>query len=290
MYPLLSRVCITWVTLSLYGYATLTFSLNKTTIQQGHVLKCLVTSSQPLHHPTIHLNNNEFKLFKAVRPGSAFYYDAYIGISKNIPATDHAFIIKGLDSNNQPIQASVRITVLPANFKSEAITLPPKKSSLPERTQQLRKEGALLSQQFKKTTPRTLTQQPFMKPTTGRISSSFGNNRTYQGRIQWQHSGVDIANRIGTPIRAANSGQVILSEELPIHGHTIMIDHGKGLVTIYNHLNSRSVTTGQWVYRGKKIGQMGQTGIATGPHLHWGFSVQNIRVDPMIWLTDSSVY
>ena len=75
---------------------------------------------------------------------------------------------------------------------------------------------------------------------------------------------------------------------LPIYGNTIFIDHGRGLVTMYNHLNIISVSEGQSVKRGEVIGKVGKTGRVTGPHLHWSVSLNNARVNPMLLLNKKS--
>ena len=77
---------------------------------------------------------------------------------------------------------------------------------------------------------------------------------------------------------------MVLSEELTIHGHTVMIDHGFGVVSVFCHLDSRLVRNRKKVSKGDPIGTMGMTGVASGVHLHWGVSVQNVRVNPLYWL------
>ena len=144
---------------------------------------------------------------------------------------------------------------------------------------------------LKKKTTTSYFNKPFIRPARGRISSSFGDYRIYnEGSTSRKHNGTDIANIINTPIYATNSGKIILSKTLEVHGNTIMIDHGYGILTIYNHLNKRLVPENAYVKRGQKIGLMGKTGMATGSHLHWGLSVQNIRVNPLFWLESLSLY
>lgn len=89
---------------------------------------------------------------------------------------------------------------------------------------------------------------------------------------------------------AANTGKVVFAEALQSHGNTIIIDHGWGILSIYNHLNAILVSPNQTVKVGERIGLMGSTGISTGPHLHWGMSVQGTRVDPSPWTTSTVLY
>ena len=99
-----------------------------------------------------------------------------------------------------------------------------------------------------------------------------------------QYKGLDIANKRGTVIRASNGGRVTLAKSMDAHGKTILIDHGHGISTIYCHMDSIKVKQGDWIKKGQVIGTIGSTGIASGPHLHFGLSVNDVRVDPTFWI------
>lgn len=118
----------------------------------------------------------------------------------------------------------------------------------------------------------------FLWPTSGEFSSPFGYR---WGRL---HAGIDIANDIGTPIRAAHAGQVLSTGWDGGYGYTIVIDHGQDYTSLYGHLDSYAVTPGQYVQTGQFIGRMGNTGNSTGPHLHFEVRVNNKPVNPMSYL------
>jgi murein DD-endopeptidase MepM/ murein hydrolase activator NlpD len=124
----------------------------------------------------------------------------------------------------------------------------------------------------------------FVMPAQGRISMVFGLKEFINGEESGKHRGLDIANAAGTPVKASNSGVVRLAERLPAHGNTVVIEHGQGIFTYYAHLKKILVNAGVKVLKGQIIGQMGSTGVATGPHLHFSVSLHNLRVDPMQWL------
>jgi len=124
--------------------------------------------------------------------------------------------------------------------------------------------------------------EPFEMPVDGRLSTPFGARRTLNGGYGYIHSGIDLANRLGTPIGAANSGKVVFSEEQSLTGNTIIIDHGRGLLTLYAHLETMSVEKGDLVKRGQKIGTMGSTGFSTGSHLHFETQLMGVYIDPYI--------
>ena len=94
---------------------------------------------------------------------------------------------------------------------------------------------------------------------------------------------MDIANKQGTEILAPNSGIIVLSEDMRVHGGTIIISYGQGVFSIFSHLKERLVKKGEEVEKGQLIGTMGQTGLVTGPHLHWGLYVSGVVVDPLEW-------
>jgi murein DD-endopeptidase MepM/ murein hydrolase activator NlpD len=115
----------------------------------------------------------------------------------------------------------------------------------------------------------------FAWPGFGSISQPF----------RWYHKGVDIANRGGGAILAADSGTVVVSGWTNVgYGNHVIIDHGNGYQTLYGHLSSISVVTGQRVNRGGVIGMMGSTGRSTGTHLHFEIRTGSGNVDPLGYL------
>ena len=125
--------------------------------------------------------------------------------------------------------------------------------------------------------------QAFSWPVEGRISGRFGNQRIYNGTPKSAHSGMDIAAPNATPVKAPAAGVVTFAApDLYLTGGTLLLDHGHGVSSNFLHLSRLDVEVGDRVEQGQVIGAVGATGRATGPHLHWGMSWFDVRIDPLL--------
>jgi len=128
--------------------------------------------------------------------------------------------------------------------------------------------------------------QDFIWPVRGRISGRFGSQRIYRGVPGSYHSGIDIATgESGTPFVASADGVVTLATSRPfsLEGYLLIIDHGQGLNSAFLHLSKIAVSEGDIVKQGQYVGNIGSTGRATGPHLHWGLKWRRARLDPLLF-------
>lgn len=126
-------------------------------------------------------------------------------------------------------------------------------------------------------------EQRFLLPVDGPLSSPFGLRRFFNDQPRKPHSGIDLVAPQGTPVRAPAPGRVVETGHYFFNGKTIFVDHGQGLVTMYCHLDRIDVSPGQEVGRGEMMGAVGKTGRVTGAHLHWGVSLNNTMVEPMLF-------
>ena len=115
-------------------------------------------------------------------------------------------------------------------------------------------------------------------PITGTISSDYGQRKS------GFHHGLDIANKTGTPIRAAEAGTVIFAGTKSVYGRTVIISHADGKQTLYAHAKSICVAKGDKVDRGEVIAYVGISGVTTGPHLHFEVRINKKACDPLKYL------
>lgn len=146
--------------------------------------------------------------------------------------------------------------------------------------ERIRRESELTRSIYDIYSPEWRVQGEFILPVEGEIYPNFGERRFFNNKPRSQHSGIDIASPTGTPVKASNSGRVVLASHLYFSGKTVIIDHGLGVFSMYCHFSEITVSSGDEVGKGEVIGKIGSTGRVTGPHLHWSVKIRGSRVDP----------
>ena len=152
----------------------------------------------------------------------------------------------------------------------------------PEQIKRADEERQRLREIFDRVTPERLWNGKFRVPLDGVTSgSNFGKRRILNGNPGSPHGGADLPGATGTPVHAAQRGRVVLADELFFAGNTVVVDHGLGVYTFYGHLSEISARVGDILEAGDVLGKVGATGRVTGPHLHWGLTVERARVNPL---------
>ncbi|HEY6125377.1 MAG TPA: M23 family metallopeptidase [Steroidobacteraceae bacterium] len=206
---------------------------------------------------------------------------AILGIGLSIEPGEYHVDVLELGGGEQKLP----FTVKPKTYSVQQLKVPPGQVNLSAEnearvaTESAKVRAALDS--FSSTAPSTLR---FDQPVPGRRSSSFGLRRMFNGESRNPHSGMDIAAPTGTPIKAPLAGRVVDVGSYFFNGNNVIVDHGAGLLTMYCHLSKIRVEVGQELKRGEVLGDVGATGRVTGPHLHWGVSLNGAMVDPALFL------
>lgn len=146
-------------------------------------------------------------------------------------------------------------------------------------------EDAFLHDIYTQFTPEAQWDGLFQIPvSTTIVTAGYGGLRSYNGGpFEIFHTGVDFAGTVGTPILAPAAGTVVFSDTLELRGLTLIIDHGLGVYSAYNHLSAINVKVGDRVEPGQPVAAGGSSGLSTGPHLHWELRVMDVPVDGMQW-------
>ncbi|MBI5055270.1 MAG: M23 family metallopeptidase [Nitrospirae bacterium] len=174
----------------------------------------------------------------------------------------------------------IHIKVKPYKFLTKKITLPEEKVILsPEDLKRAGKEAELLKNILSQTTSPEWDGR-FKAPIDTKVSETFGVKRIMNGKRTSVHGGLDYKGQTGAPVKAVNAGTVVLRDELFFGGNTLVIDHGMGLFSVYMHLSEFKVAKDEKIAKGQVLGLVGMTGRATGPHLHFGFNLLGVKVNP----------
>lgn len=181
---------------------------------------------------------------------------------------------------------SLSFTVGSKKYPEQRITLKNKRQVNPNPEDNKRIEGELAEQirAYRSFSPGTPSNLILDKPVNGPLSSKFGVRRFFNGEERNPHAGLDFAVPAGTPIKSPAAGKVILIGDYFFNGNTVFVDHGQGFISMFCHMSKISVKQGDLVPRGGVVGEVGATGRATGPHMHWNVSLNDARVDPAIFI------
>ena len=179
---------------------------------------------------------------------------------------------------------TINLTLRNRKFPTQSIWLPPGKGDNGTDLEFDRADAfkAIVS-------PEKFWNGKLLRPNNGGTTTGYGVRRYYNGVFakDYYHRGVDYAGAVGSAIVAPAAGRVRLigreAEGFKIHGNCVGIDHGQGVSSIFLHLSKIDVKEGDFVKAGQRIGGLGGTGAATGPHLHWGLYVHGLSVDPVPW-------
>jgi murein DD-endopeptidase MepM/ murein hydrolase activator NlpD len=223
--------------------------------------------------------------------------------------TDTKLYVEAVDEAGNSTKAKVRCHIKVKQFKTDIINISDKflNWKMPEFKKTIaakpdasmvdlfltvnrdvrRNNKAAFIQKGRKTDNVRYWEGRFLRLPKAANKAGFADRRVYKykGRTidRQVHLGVDLASIQKSPVPVANSGKVVLAEDLGIYGKTVLVDHGFGLFSSYSHLSRIDVTVGDRVVKGQQIGITGKTGLAGGDHLHFGMMIHNTFVNPKEW-------
>jgi len=252
---------------------------------QGGLLLAELRSQQPLKEPKGKWDGKETLFWNRKMPeaGSPSVYLGLLGVDLEQPAGKYEFAVTAETLSGEKVSCAANVLVGTGHFAIEKLQVPKQfVEPDPEQLKRAQEEQKRLREIFATVTAERLWQGSFRIPLDGVTSGkNFGKRRILNGQPGSPHGGVDLPGTTGTPVHAAQSGRVVLAEELFFSGNSVVVDHGLGIYTLYGHLSEISVKAGDEVSPGALLGKVGATGRVTGPHLHWGLTVNRARVDPL---------
>lgn len=256
---------------------------------QGRTLAIFVQTDEPVLKVTGTIfTRTKFQRAITFYPiGCNTLHRCLVGIAVKHPPKNYSLTVKATDLLGNTAEQTLEIEVAKTEFQSGGyVFLPPVKQRLMMDKSKGREDNEKRGWAYTLANeePAQLWEGKSIWPTKGRLTSPFGKYREYNTGVRRHHYGTDIANNVGTPVHAANHGIVTLAESLHLYGKAVVINHGQGVSTSYNHLSKIRVEPGERVKKGQLVGLMGATGQTTGPHLHWGMVVNGISVAPEEWI------
>jgi murein DD-endopeptidase MepM/ murein hydrolase activator NlpD len=208
-------------------------------------------------------------------PAENDYHIALVPLDiKTRPGTHKIHIHRG----KEVFKTAVHVTS--PEFRTIKLTLPESKVTLSPEDQKRTEKEYILQKKIWDTSTSRAWQGQFIYPTDTEISTEFGVRRIMNEKKTSVHRGMDFRGKTGTPVKALNSGTVVLSKDLFYGGNTLIVDHGTGLYSVYMHLSRFNAKEGSSVEKGQTVGFVGSSGRATGPHLHLSVKLNGFSVNP----------
>jgi murein DD-endopeptidase MepM/ murein hydrolase activator NlpD len=254
---------------------------------QGSLLLVEVRSAQPLSELAGRWGERDVPFWKEMKkeagaPGVEVRR-ALLGVDLEKPAGKYEFTMTAQTPRGEKVSCSAAIEVREGHFATENLTV--KKQFVepnPEQMARAEAESKRLREIYDRVSPEPLWTGKFRHPLDGEFTgSNFGKRRVLNGKPGSPHGGVDFPAPTGTPVHAAQGGRVVLAEELYFAGNTVIVDHGLGIYIFYCHFSEIDTKVGDTVEAGMVLGKVGATGRVTGPHLHWGLTVERARVNAL---------
>ena len=217
----------------------------------------------------------------AFAPSSGETWYALAGVAYETKPGSYDLAVEVAMRDGRVLRQSRPVRVLAARYKTSRLTVPQKYVTPdPETLKRIEAEKEIKNAAFAHKIPAPEWAGEFIAPVPMEVSEAYGTSRTFNGKLATVHRGTDFRAPMGTPVHAANAGEVVLARELYYEGNCIIVDHGLGFMTLYMHLSKFDVKEGEKVGKGQEIALSGSTGRVTGPHLHMSVRWSGEYLDP----------
>jgi len=220
------------------------------------------------------------ELFFDYNPGKQTWV-GFAGVSLETKPGRYPLVLHGISQQDARVDMDSQVRVWAAKYPTIVLHVPEKFTApAPEMRTRIDQEKELKAKVFAVISPEREWAGRFLPAVSTSVSDPFGTRRTFNGAVKSVHGGLDYHAPVGTPLKAINSGTVILARDLFFEGNCVVLDHGQGLLSLYMHLWKIKVHEGEHVERGREIGLSGATGRATGPHVHLAVRWQGVYLNP----------
>ncbi len=269
--------------------AGITLKLSAPASSQGSLLLLEIRSRQPITELSAEWNSKSVPFWQisnaqpTAKPSTMDVREGLLGADLEKAPGIYPLLVHAQTTPGKPETCTLQIPIRAGKFAIEKLQVGKEfVEPTPEQIQRANEERDRLRAIFDHVTPKKLWNGDFQVPLEGvTTGGNFGKRRVLNGQPGSPHSGVDFPALTGTPVHAAQNGRVVLAEELFFAGNTVVLDHGLGIYTFYGHLSEIDVKAGDDLQSGQILGKVGATGRVTGPHLHWGLTVERARVNPL---------
>lgn len=248
---------------------------------QGGLLLAEISGVKPEVEVSAEWEGRKTPLWREAASPAALH--ALLGVDLDAAPGQKEWKLSWTGADGNAVVCGVPVTVRAGKFATERLQVEQQYVQPdPEQLKRVEEEQKKMQAVYDTITPEALWKGKFRVPlknvTTG---GNFGRRRVLNGEARSPHAGVDFPAAAGTSVFAAQAGKVVIAQNMYYPGNTVVIDHGFGIHTLYAHLSQIDVHAGDSVEVGTEIGKVGATGRVTGPHLHWGLTINHARVNAL---------
>lgn len=275
------------------GAVTITFKAEIALPEMITVSKKVVTQGDMIQIDALHVDPTDAISVEQTLIPTFTWYQTSGGLRGYIPtnyATQPGIYTITLKNETTQSVYQYEIEVLSRSFREQVFSVDPNVQASTQNDEAYEEYRRVFNPIRKTSHPERYYTEPFILPTQGKLTTEFGESRVVNGKpTNYRHTGIDIAAPTGTPVLATNSGKVVLATDMILLGKIVIIDHGEGLFSVVQHMDSITVELGEMVTQGQQVGTVGSTGFSSGAHLHFMFSYYETNLEPGYFLYGEAI-